>query len=55
MDEAVNDTMPDVMKYNNLGTMKNFDTPVFVNGFKKNALQFDGVDDYITTGNLSNR
>jgi GH35 family endo-1,4-beta-xylanase len=53
MDEAVNDTMPDVMKYNNFGTMKNFNTPAFVNGFKKNALQFDGVDDYISTGKLS--
>ncbi len=53
MDEAVNDTMPDVMKYNNFGMMKNFNTPVFVNGFKKNALQFDGIDDFISTGELS--
>jgi GH35 family endo-1,4-beta-xylanase len=55
MDEAVNDTIPDVMKYNNFGTMKNFNTPVFVPGFKKNALQFDGVDDFIAIDNLSEK
>ncbi len=53
MDETLNDTMPDVMKYNNFGKLNYFDTPVFVQGFKKNALQFDGVDDYISINKLS--
>ena len=53
MNSVVNDTMPDVMKYNNIGILNNFNTPGFVTGFKKNALQFDGVDDYITSGFLS--
>jgi GH35 family endo-1,4-beta-xylanase len=55
MDEAKNDTMPDVMKYNNFGKLNYFGTPVFVEGFKKNALQFDGVDDYIETEELSEK
>lgn len=52
MNSAVNDTMPDVMKYNNIGILNNFNTPGFITGFKKNALQFDGVDDYISSGFL---
>ena len=49
MDAPANNIMPDVMKYNNFGTMKNFGTPVIVTGFKSKALKFDGVDDYISS------
>jgi hypothetical protein len=41
------------MRYNNYGTLNNFDTPLIVNGFKSKAIQFDGVNDYISTGLLS--
>jgi GH35 family endo-1,4-beta-xylanase len=53
MDAPVNNIMPDVMKYNNFGTLRNFSTPSIVTGFKGKALQFDGVDDYISSGKLS--
>ncbi len=53
MDTTENNTMPDVMKYNNYGTLHNFGTPLIVNGFKSKAIQFDGIDDYISTGILS--
>ncbi len=53
MNSSVNDTMPDVMKYNNFGILNNFNTPVFAKGFKKEALQFDGIDDFISSNVLS--
>jgi hypothetical protein len=53
MDAPANNIMPDVMKYNNFGTMKNFGTPVIVAGFKSKALKFDGIDDYISSPALS--
>lgn len=53
MDAPANNIMPDVMKYNNFGTMKNFGTPEIVTGFKSKALKFDGVDDYISSRVLS--
>jgi GH35 family endo-1,4-beta-xylanase len=53
MDAPENNIMPDVMKYNNFGTLKNISTPVIVAGFKAKALQFDGLDDYISSGKLS--
>jgi GH35 family endo-1,4-beta-xylanase len=53
MDAPVDGKMPDVMKYNNFGTLHNFSTPVIVTGYQSKALQFDGVDDYISTGKLS--
>jgi len=53
MDAPVNNIMPDVMRYNNFGTLKNFNTPVIVAGFKAKALQFDGTDDYLSSGELS--
>ncbi len=53
MDAPANNIMPDVMKYNNFGTMKNFGTPVIVTGFKSKALKFDGIDDYISSPVLS--
>ena len=53
MDAPVDGKMPDVMKYNNFGTLNNFSAPVIVPGYKSKALQFDGVDDYISTGKLS--
>lgn len=53
MDAPANNIMPDVMKYNNFGTMKNFGTPVIVAGFKSKALKFDGIDDYISSPVLS--
>lgn len=53
MDAPSNNLMPDVMKYNNFGTLNNFNNPVSVSGFKSKALQFDGIDDYISTGKLS--
>lgn len=53
MDATVDGKMPDVMKYNNFGTLNNFSTPVLVSGYQSKALQFDGVDDYISTGKLS--
>jgi len=53
METSKNDTMPDVMTYNNIGKLNNFGSPVFTNGFKSKALQFDGIDDYIATESLS--
>ena len=53
MDAPANNIMPDVMKYNNFGTMKNFGTPVIVTGFKSKALKFDGIDDFISSPVLS--
>jgi len=53
MEAPVNGIMPDVMKYNNFGTMKNFGTPEIVTGFKSKALKFDGIDDYISSRMLS--
>jgi GH35 family endo-1,4-beta-xylanase len=53
MENTQNNLMPDVMSYNNYGSIHNSGTPVFVNGFKSKALQFDGIDDFISTGNLS--
>jgi len=53
MAKAINDTMPDVMTYNNIGILKNMSTPIFVTGFKAKALQFDGIDDYILTDKLT--
>lgn len=53
MDAPADNKMPDVMKYNNFGTLHNFTAPVIVNGFKSKALQFDGIDDFISTGKLS--
>jgi len=53
MDETTDSIMPDVMTCKNDGTLHYFDTPVLENGFKSNALRFDGVDDYITTHTLS--
>ena len=53
MDAPANNIMPDVMKYNHFGTMKNFGTPVIVTGFKSKALKFDGIDDYISSPVLS--
>ena len=53
MDAPSNSLIPDVMKYNNFGTLNNFGNPVVISGFKSKALQFDGIDDYISTGKLS--
>lgn len=53
MEENIMDTMPDVMACNNIGLMKNFNHPEFVKGYKSKALQFDGVDDIISTEELS--
>lgn len=53
MDAPENNIMPDVMRYNNFGTMHNFGTSSIVTGFKSKAIQFDGVNDYISTGLLS--
>ncbi|WP_297088841.1 endo-1,4-beta-xylanase [uncultured Draconibacterium sp.] len=53
MEENIKDTMPDVMKYNNFGVIKNNIQPEFVKGYLTNAMQFDGVDDFIITENLS--
>jgi GH35 family endo-1,4-beta-xylanase len=53
MDAPMDNKMPDVMKYNNYGTMNNFSAPQFVTGFKSKALQFDGIDDNISTGVLT--
>jgi GH35 family endo-1,4-beta-xylanase len=53
MDAPQNNIMPDVMKYNNFGTLRNFTTPTLVAGFKGKALQFDGTDDFVASGNLS--
>jgi hypothetical protein len=53
MDAPKNNVMPDVMKYNNFGNLNNMGTPVPVSGFKNKAIQFDGVDDFISSGNLS--
>ena len=53
MESAVNDSIPDVMVYNNFGKQYNFGTTTLVTGFKSKALQFDGVDDYVTTDTLS--
>lgn len=53
MDAPTNNLMPDIMKYNNFGTLNNFGTPAIVSGFKSNALQFDGIDDYISSAKLS--
>ena len=53
MDAPTDNTMPDVMKYNNFGTLNNFANPVSVSGYQLKALEFDGTDDYITTGKLS--
>ena len=53
MDAPANGIMPDVMKYNNFGTLNNFSTPVIVPGYKSKALQFDGIDDYISSGKLT--
>ena len=53
MDETADSIMPDVMAYKNDGTLRNFDEPIFEKGFKSSALLFDGVDDHITTGTLS--
>ncbi len=52
MNTIVDNKMPDVMKYNNFGTLANFGTPVLVTGYKSKAVQFDGVDDYISTSQL---
>ena len=41
------------MNYHNDGTLNNIGIPVIVSGFKSKAIQFDGVDDYISTGSLS--
>jgi endo-1,4-beta-xylanase len=53
MDAPADNIMPDVMKYNNFGTLNNFGNPVIVPGYKGKALQFDGIDDYISTGKIS--
>ncbi len=53
MDETADSIMPDVMSYKNDGILHNFDTPILEAGFKSAALRFDGVDDHITTGTLS--
>jgi endo-1,4-beta-xylanase len=53
MDTTDGSIMHDVMNYNNDGALNNFGTPVIVNGFKSKALQFNGVDNYISTGILS--
>jgi len=53
MDAPANNMMPDVMKYNNVGILNNFGNPVIATGFKSKALQFDGIDDYISTSKLS--
>lgn len=53
MDSPENGIMPDVMKYNNFGTLKNFGTPAIVAGYKSKAIQFDGIDDFISSGKLS--
>jgi endo-1,4-beta-xylanase len=53
METSVNDTIADVMTYNNIGKLNNFGTPNFVPGFKAKALQFDGVDDFVATDALS--
>jgi len=53
MDAPENNIMPDVMKYNNFGTLQNFNTTVLVSGFKAKALQFDGIDDLLSSGKLS--
>ena len=53
MDTMENNIMPDVMNYRNNGTLNNFGNPIIVSGFKSRALQFDGENDYISTGNLS--
>ena len=53
MDAPANNIMPDVMKYNNFGTLKNIASPLIVAGFKAKALQFDGIDDFISSSVLS--
>lgn len=53
MDAPVNDTMPDVMTYNNYGIVHNFATPQIVSGYKNKAIKFDGVDDYMLSDVLS--
>lgn len=53
MNAPTDNTMPDVMKYNNFGTLNNFANPVPVSGYQSKALEFDGIDDYIATGKLS--
>jgi endo-1,4-beta-xylanase len=55
MDGSDSTVMPDVMAYKNHGHMKNFDTPEFLTGFKNLALEFDGLDDCIETGILSEK
>jgi GH35 family endo-1,4-beta-xylanase len=52
MNATVDNKMPDVMKYNNFGTLANFGIPVLVTGYKSKAVLFDGVDDYISTSQL---
>jgi len=53
MDAPEINIMPDVMKYNNFGTLKNMSSPVIATGFKAKALQFDGIDDILSSGKLS--
>jgi len=53
MDAPANNIMPDVMKYNNFETLKNFSSPTIAAGFKGKALQFDGIDDHISSEKLS--
>lgn len=53
MDAPENGLMPDVMKYTHFGTLTNFGDPVLASGYKSKAVQFDGVDDYIASGELS--
>jgi len=52
MSETLGDTLPDVMAYNNYGTLAGFDTVSTVIGFKGNALEFDGSDDHIVSAQL---
>ncbi len=53
MDAPENDILPDVMKYNNFGTLNHFGTPVLVTGFKNKALQFDGIQNNVSSGKLT--
>ncbi len=48
MDNAVDSKVPDVTMYNNFGTLNNNASPTFTSGYKNSALQFDGVDDFVS-------
>lgn len=53
MDATVDNKMPDVMKNNNFGTLNNFSAAVIATGYKNKSLKFNGINNYISTGKLS--